>query len=302
MPLRAAQWWISIATVLCLALGFVAGAAGTALSPGAPRVTMIGDSVASSLDYVPAARTILGAGIDLRLELAPCRRVAQSSCPYLGERPPTLIDLVPALGSALGQTVIVSVGYNDFAQAYADDIQEALAALLRVGVTRVLWMTLHEQRPDYAAMNVAIHAAAAKHPELTVVDWQVYARSHPDWFQAEGIHLTAAGAIAMATLVHNALVTLGIPLPTLSIVTSRLRNATVEHPYSTTLAARGGTRPLRWQLAGGRLARGLHLLVDGRVVGVPRESGSFSLLMRVTDARQESASRRIRLLVRLPSS
>ena len=51
----------------------VGGSRGTAGS--GPRVTMFGDSVAESLDYVPEARALLMKGIDLRLELAPCRKL-----------------------------------------------------------------------------------------------------------------------------------------------------------------------------------------------------------------------------------
>ena len=35
-------------------------------------------------------------------------------------------------------------------------------------------------------MNADIVAAAQKHPELEVIDWNVYSRSHPEWFQNDG--------------------------------------------------------------------------------------------------------------------
>ena len=52
-------------------------------------------------------------------------------------------------------------------------------------------------------MNDEIVAAAAQHPEVTVVDWNVYSRSHPEWFQADGLHMLAGGAAAMAGLIHQ---------------------------------------------------------------------------------------------------
>ncbi len=289
-----------------VALGFIAVLYGGVLQSNAaqpPRVTMIGDSVATSLSYTPAASAILTAGIDLRLELAPCRRVGQASCSYDGVRPPTLIDLVPTLGDALGQTVVVAVGYNDFEPAYAGNIEDALTALRKAGVTRVLWLTLHEERPAYAAMNDAIHAAATRHPELTVVDWQVYSRSHPDWFQPDGIHLRTDGAVAMATLVHSTLVGLGIALATqpataLSIVASRLPGGVVGRPYLARLVARGGTGPFRWIRLRGALPRGLRLGADGRINGIPKQSGTFTIVVRVTDAQQAKATRTIPLRVR----
>ena len=264
---------------------------------------MIGDSVATSLEYTQTARAILAEGVDLRLELAPCRRVSQTSCPYDGARPLTVIDLVPTLGDTLGQTVVVAVGYNDYESAYAGDIEDALAALSKAGATRVLWLTLHEERPSYATMNDAIHAAATRHPELTVVDWQVYSRSHPDWFQPDGIHMRTDGAVAMATLVHNALVELGIPIAiqpatALSIVASRLPGGVVGRPYVARLVARGGTEPFRWTRVRGTLPRGLRLEADGRINGIPKQGGTFAIVVRVTDAQRAKATRTIPLRVR----
>ena len=268
-----------------------------------PRVTLIGDSIATAIQYDPDARAQLSQGIDLRLELAPCRRVAQSSCPYNGSRPPTLVDLAGSLAGALGNTVIVAVGYNDFETAYAGNIEDALTALARAGVTRVLWTTLRAERHPYVTMNDAIQAAETKHPELTVVDWNVYSRSHPDWFQSDGLHLNGAGANAMATLFHQALVDLGIPLPPpppaakVTIVSSTLPRGHLGRRYAKTLLARGGTRPYRWGPAVGRLPLGLHLLGDGRVAGVPKAVGAFRPTVRVTDAQGLTATRRITLRI-----
>ena len=289
-----------------VALGF-AGLLGGALQVYAadppPRVTMIGDSVAASIEYTDTARAILASGVDLRLEMAPCRRVGQASCSYQGVRPLTVIDLVPTLGDALGPTVVVAVGYNDYEAAYPGDIEDALAVLRKAGVTRVLWLTLHEARPAYAAMNDAIHAAAAHHPELAVVEWQVYSRSHPDWFQEDGIHLKKDGADAMATLVHSTLVDLDIA-PTavaaskLSIVASPLPVGVVGRSFATRLVARGGSSPYRWARVRGRLPDGLRLLANGRLVGVPNRAGSFALVVSVADATHTTATRTIRLRVR----
>jgi hypothetical protein len=57
-----------------------------------------------------------------------------------------------------------------------------------------------------------IAAAAQRHPDLVVVDWDAYARDHPEWFAEDAVHLASGGPEAMATLFHDALVRLGIPL------------------------------------------------------------------------------------------
>ena len=80
-----------------------------------PRVTLIGDSVATGIPGDTVALATLRSGIDLQLELAPCRSVAGTSCPYGGVSPPTVVDIAHSSGSQLGPTVIVEAGYDDFA-------------------------------------------------------------------------------------------------------------------------------------------------------------------------------------------
>jgi hypothetical protein len=309
IPIRTG-WHAVVYCALALSVGaFLAptAPARTVAAAPPPRVTLIGDSIAAAIAYVQDARTVLGQGVDLRLEVTPCRRVAQESCPYNGVRPPTVIDLVHSLGDALGQTVIVAVGYNDFEAAYAGNIEDALDALHAAHVTRVIWPTLRAERHSYVDMNDDIRAAAAKHPEVTVADWNVYSRSHPDWFQPDGLHLGADGATAMATLLHDTLAGLGIPVATpppspapghVAIVSSALRAGHVGQAYAATLVARGGTKPYHWRRAVGRLPSGLRLLAGGRLAGVPHAAGTFEPVVRVTDAHGVSATRRVILRIR----
>ena len=226
---RMSRRGIAVAAALLALAVLPAAGAGTSRGATLPHVTLIGDSVADAFLHDPQSQAIMARGVDLELEIEPCRRVAQESCPHNGVRPPTLLDLVAAKGSSLGPTVIVEVGYNDFPDAYQGNIDAALAALRGAGVTHVLWTTLRAARPPYPAMNQEIAAAAARHPELTVVDWDAHSRSHPDWFQADGVHLAGDGIAAMATLFHRTLVDLGVPLT----VTA------VSPPYGP---RRGGTR------------------------------------------------------------
>jgi lysophospholipase L1-like esterase len=290
------------ALALAIVVGATAGPAGARGKQALPRVTVIGDSVASSVGFDRDALAILAQGIDLQLQLAPCRRVGQSSCPYDGSRPPTVIQLVPTLGQALGSTVIIAVGYNDFESAYAGDIEDALTALRQAGVTRVLWATMREERDQYQSMNDDIRAAAARHPEMTVVDWNLYSRSHPDWFQPDGLHLQAAGAEAMATLFHKSLVGLGIPVapPAAKLIIPRevLPVGTVGRAYAARLVARGGAQPYRWSRALGTLPAGLRLERGGQIRGTPRAVGTFGVIVRATDARGSSTTRRFILRVR----
>ena len=264
----------------------------------APRVTVIGDSVASALPYDSGAVAILSQGVDLNLQLAPCRRLGGESCPYQGARPPNAIDLIKSLGASLGQTVIVAVGYNDYEDENAGEIEDALAALEAAGVHHVLWPTLRATDHSYLTMNDDIQAAATRHPEMTVVDWNVYSRSHPDWFVGDTPHLYGYGARAMATLFHKALVDVGVapPTPPVRIVTAKLPDARRGKPYTVRLLARGGQPPYRWKQTA-PLPRGL-ILTSGRLVGVPGAApGPYKVKLRVSDSVGQTANRLIPLRV-----
>jgi hypothetical protein len=295
---------LSLAVALAAVVGVALAAAATPGRAAAtrPHVTLFGDSVADAIEFTPDARDVLGYGIDLDLQLAPCRRLAQDSCPYNGSRPPTVIDLVRSIGSRIGPTVIVAVGYNDFEAAYPDNIENVLAAFRGAGVTKVLWVTLRAERHSYLTMNDAIRDAAARHPELTIVDWNLYSRSHPDWFQSDGLHLNPTGSVAMATLFHKALVAAGVAperpiVAKLLVSVARLPDARVGATYNARLQARGGIKPYRWR-SQQALPRGLHLLADGRIRGMPVRPGTFSILMQVSDAQSNAATRRVVLRVR----
>jgi len=184
--------------VVCLSSAHGAEAAPTA----GPRVTMFGDSIADSLNYVPDARTILSDGIDLRLELAPCRKLVPIGCAYMGGRPPSVLDIAKQSTLAqLGNIVVVAVGYNDPENNYETDMAQVVNALVDKGVGHVIWLTLREQTDDYRKINRTIEAQAPRWPELRVADWEAASRGK-DWFNPDGLHLNAAGAVGMATLIR----------------------------------------------------------------------------------------------------
>src|SRR5215831_4344384 len=107
------RWGLAVALCVLAAAAPLALAADGA-SPTPPRVTMFGDSVPDSLQYVPEARQYLGNGLDLRLELISCRRLVTPGCAYQGGHPESVLDIVSVSPLAsLGNVVIVDVGYNE---------------------------------------------------------------------------------------------------------------------------------------------------------------------------------------------
>lgn len=286
-------------------LGGSAAPAGVRAAP-LPHVTVFGDSIAEAIVENDSARAILVDGVDVDFEVAPCRRLVQDSCPYNGGRPPTVMQVVKTLGSRIGPTVIVALGYNEFEDQFARNVQVTLDAFENAGVKQVLWLTLRAARHPYVNMNDALVAAAATHPSLVVVDWNLYSRSHADWFQSDGIHLLNDGSKGMATLLHTTLQQLGIgakPKPVkrtgpVRIATAHLPDARRGKAYAAKLAAVGGRPPYFWSLPR-RLPNGLHLRSTGWVSGVPKaRPGKFDLTLRVRDAPGALATRHVTLRIR----
>jgi len=278
-------------------LSLAVAAAAPARSTGVQHVTLIGDSVADAIPQNGSAATIVQQGITLDFEVAPCRRVEGEGCPYQGRRPPSAVQLIQSMGAKLGDNVVVAVGYNDFEDQYAGNIEDAINALTAAGVKRIFWLTLRAARHPYLSMNDDIAQAAAKHPQVTVVDWNVYSRSHPDWFQTDGLHLLNPGADAMATLIHKALLAAGVAAKPARITTTALPVAHRGKAYKAMLAAIEGVTPYRWSLLE-RAPLGIHLEPNGAVVGMPRaRAGRYTFNVRVRDAIGSLSTRRLTLRI-----
>ena len=76
------------------------------------------------------------------------------------------------------------------------------------GVARVFWLTYRTTSgygygSYYLQHNAALAAAKVRHPNLVVLDWNTLHpppdRRHPGaWFEADGIHMTRTGGVALA--------------------------------------------------------------------------------------------------------
>ena len=94
------------------------------------------------------------------------------------------------------------------------------------------------------------------------------------------VTVTAAygGGNKTATLTVN-------PLVALVISTQSLPAGVVSTPYSTTLAATGGTTPYTWSISTGSLPTGLTLgASNGAISGTPSAAGTFTFTVKVTDS------------------
>jgi len=202
---------VGVPALACAVL--IAASPGTPATGPPPKVTVIGDSVLTSILWYHEPLTVIQENLDVRMEVAVCRRLTGTSCPFESTTAPTLVQLVRAKGTSLGPTVLVVMGYNDSERTFAASVEASIGALLRARVRRILWATLREVRHPYVRMNETLAAAARRHPEVRLVDWNRYSRSHPEWFQSDGLHLLPAGGVALATFLHAAILkALSVPL------------------------------------------------------------------------------------------
>lgn len=285
-------WAVGLAGAVVLFGG--ASSAAPAATP-APDLTIIGDSVMTGVLWHPKAVAIVQQGLRVQWHVAVCRALVGESCPFDGTRPPTLVQLVDADGSQLGPTVVVEGGYNDPEATFADAVEESIDALVEAGVTRILWVNLHEATPALAAMNRALAATAARHPQVTLLDWNTYAAGHDDWFQNDSIHLTAQGGTGLAELLHTAVwETLDAPL---AAGRGALPTAHLGRRYAARLSVIGGRAPYAWRAVSGPLPPGLHLRPDGRIDGIPRRAGTRAVTFRVVDANAAAVLTTVRIRV-----
>lgn len=244
-----------------------------------PQVMIIGDSVATGMLWHPSAISVLQKGLDVDWEVAVCRTVTDPGCPFEGERPPSLVDLVGTLGS-VPPIVLVEVGYNDTLSTFADSVDAAMTALVAAGAQHVLWATLREVRGPFPELNAVLRQATERWPQLELVDWNAVSAGQNGWFQTDGEHLLEAGGIALAHLFHGAVFRLVDPLRIVS-APLRLRSG---RPYTTRLRAAGGAAPYRWSVVTGRPPRGFHLGANGTVTARLTAAAHAAFTLQVTDA------------------
>lgn len=290
------------AVTAVLIMGVAALAFGATAAPAPPHVTVIGDSVLTAVEWNEAPLALLQKGLDAYMDIGVCRTVTGVSCPYEGGRVPTLMDVIAGMGVRLGPTVLVEVGYNDDPSTFARDVDAAVQAMLRVGVQRILWVNMPSSNRHWVDMDNALDTVAEHYGQVTIVDWDHYSHEHWSWFQGDGIHLVYPGALALAGLLNQALAQATSPPAPLRPVEAQLPPAVVGKQYSTHLAAESGTAPYRWRSTSGALPRGLHLLADGTISGIPRRIARTRLVFQVTDARGAVATVRETLVVLASSS
>jgi len=192
------------ACALCL-LGALSGAAGA--EQPAPKVTIIGDSVADRMQRNPEALAALWNGFRINLQTRGCRTLVITGCTIGGQTgpPPSALQVIQRFGRYLGRFVVVEVGYNDDAKRYRSDLDIVMRALTHYRVRTVVWLTLRDPDGGHALENRVIEAAPRRWSQIVVADWNAYSANHDDWFKEDGIHPTPLGAASLGVFIHAVL-------------------------------------------------------------------------------------------------
>ena len=166
------------------------GAPPVSVTPdaGAGTVTAVGDSV--MLDYQdPLETDIPGVAVSASVS----RQWAE------GE---SILQQLKASGQ-LGSKVIVALSTNG--PISSTDFNSMMAILS--GVTRVVFVNVHVDRPWQDPNNAVIAAGVSQYPNTVLADWASLAAQNPQWFGPDGTHLAinGPGADALAALITQAL-------------------------------------------------------------------------------------------------
>mgnify|MGYP001259218306 CR=1 FL=1 len=223
------------------------GLRGPLPPPAAPRVTVLGDSTAAAMRWYDEANNttvrydVIGSDYDLLWSLESCRRLVAESCVGRSDpgtntqwRPVSVLPLMQTtLRGELGDALVIMAGYDD--TSITDAIDPIMAEAEAQGVSRVFWLTYrtstsYSYGAYYEAHNAALAAAATRYPDLVVLDWNGYTLSQPErtqtaWFEADEIHITAAGATALAEWLERAIVAWS-PVPATPLRSPGVRNVT----------------------------------------------------------------------------
>jgi lysophospholipase L1-like esterase len=162
-----------------------AGSAATYPPERPTRVLVLGDSVMKGAEG-PVIASLPGRDVVFDSEVN--RSTGQGA------------DIVAQRGGDW-DVAVVFLGHNDGGSpgAYQPAARSILEQLR--DVPYVSWLTIHEVRPYYPAVNQFIAGLQAEYPNLHVGDWNAIANAHPEGVAGDGLHLNGTGAQLMAGLV-----------------------------------------------------------------------------------------------------
>ncbi|GKQ42767.1 acyltransferase [Companilactobacillus sp. RD055328] len=102
----------------------------------------------------------------------------------------------------LPQVIVIGLGTNGAVSPQQVDEVMKIAGKKR----NVYWINVHvPTRPWEKMVNNTLYGAKRKYKNLTVIDWNNYSKSHPDWFYGDKVHPNPTGSIYYSTFIAKAI-------------------------------------------------------------------------------------------------
>lgn len=153
-----------------------------------PRLFMVGDSV-------------LLASATTTEEMLPSWTVTADA--EVGRGVPTGRSVVAARLREIGDVAVVVLGHNyDKGGGFEDELDQIMRDL--GDLERVVWVTVAEWSPAQIEVNRAIRAAPRRYDNVVVADWEALTVENPGYLQADDVHTSTAGTLALADLMARA--------------------------------------------------------------------------------------------------
>lgn len=187
---------IAAATFLTGAFAALAALGASAAAEPPRRLLDLGDSLS------------VGAAPFLKTQL---RRYRIERVHDVGLHASDAAEIVAGARTNLPTVLVVSAGTNDDPRMVSTFAGAVSGIAIAAGRERcVVWPTI--ARPpaagaSYDGLNRALVRAAARHPNLVLVDWVGMVRRHPRWLSADGVHVSVAGYRARAAAIAAAVKT-----------------------------------------------------------------------------------------------
>ena len=205
-----------------------------------------------------------------------------------------MIERATTLGKELGRVVVVLVGYNDYENRYALNIEKALAAFREAGVERVLWATLRAERqcvPDDERGDprgcgalagddgARLERALARPSRL-----DPGGRHPPDRARRAGDGAMVSDELTRLGVAPRVASTVSIAATALPVAPSTARSRPASRP-------RAGRRRTVGRSCAAASRAALRLTTDGRLRGIPARAGVYHPRLRVVDRTGASGTR-----------
>jgi hypothetical protein len=180
----------------------------------APHISLIGDSTLTGVrwyaDYGELER------FNFVLSAESCRRTIEQSCiSREGYRSANVVSAMRTLDGELGDVLVVMSGYNDPVWTIDEAITAVVHEARSQGVGSVVWLSLrtsddvnYSDPQEQSSINTfreyneqLVATAKASDGYLQVADWATYSNGASEWFETDGVHLTARGVDAVTAFI-----------------------------------------------------------------------------------------------------